>query len=342
MRGVGAMSSISLSIFLSILFVSGTSAIAGPYGSQIVVHFAPEEPCGQYLEELIDSSTKSIHAAIYNIDLQGVADALIEASNRGVEVQIVADDDQAQNTQSGEVRGASLISYLRDSGIPVVEDEDPDFMHNKFFVIDREVVWTGSTNPTENGVYRNDNDVVVVRSRGIAENYIDEFNEMFCDHTFGGGAETGNPTVIVGGVEVSSYFSPDDGVESIICSELRGATSSVYFMTFCFTSRPIAGELIDLHEQEVEIKGIYETRNINRYSTYSSLLENNISVILDKNPATMHNKLFIIDNCTVITGSFNPSKHANLDNDENILIIRDPEIAAMYAEYFFDRWDAWS
>jgi phosphatidylserine/phosphatidylglycerophosphate/cardiolipin synthase-like enzyme len=49
---------------------------------------------------------------------------------------------------------------------------------------------------------------------------------------------------------------------------------------------------------------------------------------------TMHHKVFIIDNKTVITGSYNPTKNANERNDENILIIHDKKIAEKYLKEF--------
>ena len=48
----------------------------------------------------------------------------------------------------------------------------------------------------------------------------------------------------------------------------------------------------------------------------------------------MHHKVFIIDNRTVITGSFNPTKNGDTRNDENILIIHDEKIAGKYLEEF--------
>jgi len=59
-----------------------------------------------------------------------------------------------------------------------------------------------------------------------------------------------------------------------------------------------------------------------------------IDVYLDANKNTMHHKVFIIDNSTVITGSFNPSKNGDERNDENMLVIKDREIAALFLDEF--------
>jgi len=55
----------------------------------------------------------------------------------------------------------------------------------------------------------------------------------------------------------------------------------------------------------------------------------------------MHHKVFIIDNEIVITGSYNPTKHANKANDENILIINDGNLAKMYEKEFNSLFYEW-
>jgi phosphatidylserine/phosphatidylglycerophosphate/cardiolipin synthase-like enzyme len=123
--------------------------------------------------------------------------------------------------------------------------------------------------------------------------------------------------------------------------ELKNANNSVYFATFTFTSKPIAETLIDLHNKGVKVKGIYEKRQNSTWCTYKMLDEAGIDVIWDENPKTMHHKFFIIDNTTTITGSYNPTKHANTANDENILIIHNDNISNEYVNEFFKRWNEW-
>lgn len=53
----------------------------------------------------------------------------------------------------------------------------------------------------------------------------------------------------------------------------------------------------------------------------------------------MHNKFFVIDNSTVITGSFNPTKQADMANDASILVVHSPEVAKLFAQEPFRLWD---
>jgi phosphatidylserine/phosphatidylglycerophosphate/cardiolipin synthase-like enzyme len=55
-------------------------------------------------------------------------------------------------------------------------------------------------------------------------------------------------------------------------------------------------------------------------------------------PVFMHNKVIIVDSRFVITGSFNFSTSAEESNDENIIILDNPEIAALYMREFDNIW----
>jgi len=230
---------------------------------------------------------------------------------------------------------------LLNAGV-VVGDRDPDFMHNKFIIIDDEVVWTGSMNPTYNGVYRNDNNVVVIsRLPELVEDFKQEFNELW-NGVYGGGAPVPYPEITVNSTfSVEVYFAPEDDVEERIVEELASAKKAVYFATFVFTSKPIANVLIDKHDEGVVVNGIYESFQAGGYSTYSLLEAHGIEVVKDGNPAVMHHKFFVIDNYTVITGSFNPTRHANEANDENVIIIHNRLVAERFAVQFKTMWSEW-
>jgi hypothetical protein len=95
-------------------------------------------------------------------------------------------------------------------------------------------------------------------------------------------------------------------------------------------------------QEGVKVKGIYETRQASQYCTYDTLKTAGANVIYDGNPKTMHDKFFVIDGQTVITGSYNPTKQANTENDENLLIIKDSSIAKTYEGEFNKLFSMWS
>jgi len=156
------------------------------------------------LAEAINQARLSVDIAIDNLNLWSLQDALIAGHRRGLEVRVVA---ESENMDSEE------IQELIEKGVPVMEDQGVGLMHNKFVIVDRMEVWTGSMNLTVNGAYRSDNNLICIRSFELAQDYLVEFEEMFLDHQFGSGspANTPHPVLNVDGTKLEVFFSPDDG-----------------------------------------------------------------------------------------------------------------------------------
>ena len=157
-----------------------------------------------HLAEAIHQARLSVDVAMDSLDLWSLRDALLAAHRRGVAVRVVIESDGLDSAE---------VQELQENGIQIVDDRQDGLMHNKFAIIDRLEVWSGSMNFTLNGAYRSDNNLIRIQSADIAENYLVEFEEMFLDHQFGSKspANTPLPMVNVGGTQVEVYFSPDDG-----------------------------------------------------------------------------------------------------------------------------------
>ena len=110
-------------------------------------------------------------------------------------------------------------------------------------------------------------------------------------------------------------------------------------MTFSFTHDGIGQTLIDKYNQGARIQGILEKTGGSEYSEYHTLKNNSMEVKWDEYKYNMHHKVFVIDNKTVITGSFNPTKSGDKSNDENVLIIHDEDLAKKYLEEFERVWN---
>ena len=272
-----------------------------------------------------------VDAALYDLDAAPVADALIEAYNRGVQVRIVTEADNIDDSE---------IERLREVGIPVVDDGDNDgLMHHKFIVIDERYVWTGSYNITHNGAYRNSNNVILIDSAQLAYNFTQEFRELFLAAQAGkpSGAFVAYPKTVLGdGTEIFTYFSPGSDTISPLVSEIQSAEESIHFMAFSFTHDAVGGAMRDRFKSGIDVRGVFEERQVNnKYSEYKAMKEAGLSVILDKNSGAMHHKVIVIDGETVITGSYNFSKNAEKRNNENLLIIKgNSAIAAAYLAEF--------
>jgi len=255
-----------------------------------------------------------------------VADALIAAHRRGVAVRLVVDSDALDGTQ---------LARLQSAGIHVIGDRREGLMHNKFMLVDGALLWTGSLNLTGSGTYNDNNNMVRILSPDLAQNYQVEFEEMFTGDQFGANspADTPNPRVTLpGGAVVENYFSPDDGVSPRLVDLVEGAQSSVDFLAYSFTSDPLADALIERFQAGVSVRGVFDEDSYrsNTGGEYLRLQRAQMNVRLDGNPNLMHNKVIVIDSETVVLGSYNFTRSADRNNDENVLVIHDPAVAAAY------------
>lgn len=281
----------------------------------------------------LDAAQHSIDVGVFDIDLPSVVDALSRALARGVKVRIVTDSDA--NQESDKFNDA--LAAIEKAGIPVTLDTRPAFMHNKFILIDDSIVWTGSWNLTVNDTYRNDNNTLRFSIPPLTQNYKARFEHLFAGQ-LGAKApkDTPNPRVTLpDGVTIENYFSPNGGAANAIETRLKNAQSNIRVLAFTYTADPQAKILIDRHNAGIKVQGVFETRNTKGSGAdFDMLKKAGLDVLEDGNCYVMHNKIYIIDDRTVITGSYNYTSNAEHDNDENLLIIDDPTLANWYNQEF--------
>ena len=303
-----------------------------PTPSPISVYFAPSQPgdsdpIDQALLRLINSAQRSVDCAFYELQLPAAADALIARHGAGVRVGIVSDSDYADRP---------AVRRCIAAGIPVVFDERPAFMHDKFCVVDGRLVWTGSTNITENCMYRNNNNSVLIDSTELAKDFASEFGEMFDAHRFGPDSPKDTPfpeVALPDGTHVECYFAPEDDAGDALVRFAASARERIDFAAFSFTSADLAEAMSVRMQTGVRVRGVFEKRGANAASSkYKWLSEHGAAVQTDTNPANLHDKFLVVDSAAVATGSFNFSRNADERNDENLLIIHDPALARKYVE----------
>ena len=211
-------------------------------------------------------------------------------------------------------------------------------MHNKFLVIDHSEVWSGSMNFTINGAYRHLNNLVRIRSSLLAENFTEEFEEMFLDGYFGEIVlkNTPHPILEIDGLILETYFSPDDSPAERIINLILEAEDSILFMYYAFTSDGIADALLYQKNQGITVRGVvdaYQDR-AGIGGEYQRLRDQGLDIMLDGHPEKMHHKVLIIDEKIVVTGSYNLTRNAELRNDENIIVIHDQKAAELFLNEF--------
>jgi len=291
------------------------------------------------LIEFINSAQTSIHIASFEFNLTPVADALIAAKNRGVDVKWMTDDENGLEYDIQPGRGQ--FSLLIASGIEVKDDARSALMHNKFWVFDQKIVWTGSTNITVNGIFKQNNNVLVIRSSDIAFAYEREFQEMW-NGQFGPRAPStiNNQWAIVDSTPVQVLFSPEDKIVSNLIALVKDAQVSVRFLAFSFTDYPLAQIMIDRAKAGVDVKGVFETfGSSSPNSELQTFFCAGVPARQDGNGSFLHDKLIIVDNTIVATGSLNFSSNADDSNEENVVIVDNAEVAALYLQEFEKLWN---
>lgn len=271
----------------------------------IQIYFCPKDNCKDILINAMQNAS-NIQCAFYDLDIPELQDLLKQ-------------------------KQALLITDIENKVSNSVTNKGYQLMHNKFCILDDKTLITGSTNPTIRGTTQNNNNLIIINSKELADNYKKEFSELY-KGTFGSGEKTKNKKFEFINSSIENYFCPEDLCAQKIISHLNKAEKSIYFMTFSFTDYNIAQALIN--KKDIEIWGIFEKSKQSKYTQFYNLQKNNITVNFDKNKATMHHKVFIIDNQTVILGSMNPTEAGNEKNDENILIIQNKNIANKFTEEF--------
>jgi phosphatidylserine/phosphatidylglycerophosphate/cardiolipin synthase-like enzyme len=138
----------------------------------VEVYFCPADKCADAVKRKIRNANSSIVFASFIFTHPGLANELILKSSEGIYVRGVIEKSTTGSKYSKH-------DVLARNGIDVVLEDSKALMHHKFFVIDNEMVITGSFNPTKNADTRNDENIIVIRNKGIAERYIEEFNNIW-------------------------------------------------------------------------------------------------------------------------------------------------------------------
>ncbi len=281
------------------------------------------------LAAAIDSARLTVDVAIYSLSLNSIRDALIDAHKRGVQVRMVMESENLDRTDPQKIK---------DAGIPILGDRREGLMHDKFVVIDNSEVWLGSMNFTDSGGYLDNNTLMRIRSVKVAENFTKEFEEMFLDDKFGVDVvpETPNPRVTINGTPIDVYFSPDDGVQASFIDLVNNAKQSIHFMAFSFTADSIGEAVRNRAQEGVVVRGVMDDEQVNSNlgTEFDPFRQADLDVLRDGNDGQMHHKVMIIDENTVILGSYNFTQSAETKNDETLIVIYNEEIAAQFMAEF--------
>ena len=319
------------------------------------------------LTAFISAARQSLDFAVYDMRFSdplkaSLSSALRERAEAGVQIRFCYDGDKPPrpNVAAGQDPApAGTGAFVQSLGYPWRRIAGMKLMHSKFVLRDRQSVWTGSTNMTDDAFTLMENNVVEIDSSPLADYFAEDFEQLWEKENFDntGDIQTVPVALTFSGqpAEARVMFSPGCGLEidSEIARRVRSAQRRVRICSLLLNSGTLIAELGNLlRAGRVKIDGIYDrTQMAEVYRQWQEVPQNRwkigaLTKIIDqtglvgKNSTPyspsgphdfMHNKVLVIDD-TVITGSYNFSRSAQF-NAENILFINSAPLAEAYSAY---------
>jgi phosphatidylserine/phosphatidylglycerophosphate/cardiolipin synthase-like enzyme len=322
------------------------SPVAGMPGWLKVYFTNPNPPdntsngIDQFVVPVLNSATQTIDVASFDLNLPSVVNALAEASQRGVKVRVVVDEENGSQDLDAKLspgnKAFKTLDVFKAAKIPVVNGgRSNGLMHNKMIIVDGKTLFMGSWNMSYNDTFRNNNNLLQITDPTLIANYQAKFNELFVNKAFGTHAKVGaqKPSMTIDGVQVENYFSPVDEVMQKLVQYVKGSRKSIRYMIFTYTHPDLSAAMIAQAKAGVDVRGVIENRGASQ-GALVPLFCAKLPVKVDGNKYTMHHKVMVIDDSIVVTGSFNFTDSADTANDDNLLVIHSPAVAALYLQEF--------
>jgi phosphatidylserine/phosphatidylglycerophosphate/cardiolipin synthase-like enzyme len=311
------------------------------------------------LAKFIMETKNSLSCAIYDLRDDTILNALKDLKERnGIKLSIAYD--------AGKARSGGVLADPKPSGnetklkefklddVATAVHAGGHIMHDKFIIRDSSSVWTGSANFTKGGLELQDNNCVVLHSKELASAYQNTFNELLNPRHKHPRKEvhdaSESKTIKVGSINVTPYFSPSsgEGIEEKVLSVLNDA-KDVRICSMIISDPDILQAIYGMgnNNSKFNIRGIYDLDQMKKIRKESRQDPDLFWFMDDKrfmgaptHPFSpdhendfMHNKVVIVNDKFVLTGSYNLSENAE-GNDENLLVIESSRVAAAYSKYF--------
>lgn len=144
------------------------------------IYFSPDDRPRNKLIELINDAQHRIYAAVYMITDKKIANALVEAKKRGLDVQIITDQSCAKS-EFGKIK--TLLENNIDVHVYAPEKSarqlSAPLMHDKFALIDYNKIWTGSYNWTKSASEVNqENAILISDDNEMYERFLSQFSVL--------------------------------------------------------------------------------------------------------------------------------------------------------------------
>ncbi len=138
---------------------------------------------------------------------------------------------------------------------------------------------------------------------------------------------------------LGAYFTPPAGAAVAIVQAIDASQQEVLVQAYGFTHNAIAQALIRAKNRGVNVRVLLDQKSdhTNRY-VIDLFNQAQVSMRSDGKHAIAHNKVMVIDDSVVITGSFNFTNSAETRNAENFLILKSSDLASQYKNQWKSHW----
>jgi phosphatidylserine/phosphatidylglycerophosphate/cardiolipin synthase-like enzyme len=160
-------------LFLLILFTVSNPASAKDLtltNAPTQVYFSPNGGCTEAIVESLGKAKTEVLVQAYSFTSKTIAKALVDAHKRGVHVEIIL--DKSNKNKNGKYSAADFTAH---AGIPTFIDSSHQIAHNKIMILDRETVITGSFNFTKAAENSNAENLLIIKSKELAKDYIENW-----------------------------------------------------------------------------------------------------------------------------------------------------------------------
>lgn len=325
-----------------------------------------------WLDTFIGATQRTLDIAIYDMRLSAplkatLASTLASRAAAGVAIRIVYNGGrpgpQAMANSGADPTTGDARDFIQSLGYPARAINDLKLMHHKYLVRDAgtpgAVVWTGSTNLTDDAWTFEENNILQLSAPDLADAYTRDFDELWATGDLGeSGASDGVTTTLTYAGQPCAtqlLFSPGCGpaIDYLVARRVAQARTRVRICSMLLNSGALIAALGDLlRAGRVAVDGIYdETQMAEVFTQWQDVPHNHWKIgavqaivrdaqLVGKrstpySPTSthdfMHIKVLVVDDL-VITGSYNFSHSAEL-NAENILLLQSPALAASYSGY---------
>lgn len=143
-------------------------------------------------------------------------------------------------------------------------------------------------------------------------------------------------------VTVKVGFSPEGSAQQLVLNAINSAQSSLRIMAYSFTDPAVMKALIAARQRGVDVRIVIDADGNKGKASLAAMnlvTSSGIPLRTDGDFRIQHDKVIIVDNKSVETGSYNYTASAAKNNSENAILIEDaPELAAQYLTHWEDRW----